>query len=64
MAATNRDPVDVFKHYDADEINTFGPGVSGWVPKQNVEPLMNELPETAWLQMWTDDEHEAFITSE
>lgn len=53
-----------FRHYDADEVNTIGPGVTGWVPKQNVEPLLDELPENARAQYWTDDGHEAFIVSE
>jgi len=60
--ATERTPEESFRHYDADEIDTDLGHVSGWVPAQNVEPLLDEVPE-AEAQYYTDDGHEAFVTT-
>lgn len=60
--ADDRTDVESFRHYDADEIKTELSHVSGWVPAQNVEPLVNEV-EDAHAQYYTDDGFEAFVTT-
>lgn len=59
---TARTTVESFRHFDADHISTTL-GVSGWVPRQNVEPLLNEVEE-ADVQYWTEDGFEAFVVTE
>jgi outer membrane lipoprotein SlyB len=58
---TDRTAEESFRHYDADEISTVL-GVSGWVPAQNVTPLLNEVP-SAKVQYRTDNGSEAFVVT-
>jgi len=62
MSETTRSTVESFRHYDADEITTLV-GVQGWVPKQNVAPLLNEVDD-AEVQYWADDGAEAYVVTE
>jgi hypothetical protein len=62
MGTTQRSTVESFRHYDADEINTMV-GVQGWVPRQNVIPLLKEVPE-AEVQYVSSDGHEAYVITE
>jgi len=59
---TTRNTEESFQHYFADEIKTELNHVSGWVPAQNVEPLLEEVPE-ATVQYYTEDKMEAFVTT-
>jgi hypothetical protein len=62
MSETTRTTVESFRHYDADDITTLV-GVQGWVPKQNVIPLLKEVPE-AEVQYVSSDGHEAYVITE
>jgi hypothetical protein len=62
MGETTRSTVESFRHYDADEITTLV-GVQGWVPKQNVDPLLADVDE-AEVQYWADDGCEAYVVTE
>lgn len=58
----DRTPAEAFRHYDADEVRTDLDHVSGWVPRQNVAPLTNEVDD-AEVQYWSEDGFEAFVTT-
>jgi hypothetical protein len=62
MGTTQRSTVESFRHHHADEINRMV-GVTGWVPAQNVTPLLNDV-DSAEVQYWADDGAEAFVITE
>ncbi|ERJ07430.1 hypothetical protein HLRTI_000472 [Halorhabdus tiamatea SARL4B] len=61
-SSTDRTPAEAFRHYDADDVRTDLDHVSGWVPRQNVDPLTNEVT-GAEAQYWSFDGSEAFVTT-
>jgi len=57
-----RSVVKSFRHYDADEVKDSLDHVSGWVPAQNVNPLLNEVDD-AKVQYYDDNGNWAFVTT-
>lgn len=51
-----------FRHHGAEDINTKLDHVTGWVPTENVEALLEEVDD-ATAQYETRDGRETFVTT-